>query len=46
LRSQEVDDGFPVVCATGAANLMELMVQQLFQSLTTAFNSRVVEFNL
>ena len=45
LCSQEVDDRFATVCAARAADLVELWMQQVLQSLTTAPNARVVEFD-
>ena len=45
LRDQEVDDDVPVVRTTGAANLMKLGMQQLLESITTATNSWVMEFD-
>ena len=44
-RGQEVDDGFPVVRTTGAADLMKLRMQQLLESLTTATNPGLMEFD-
>ena len=45
MRDQEVDDDVPVVRTTGAANLMKLGMQQLLESITTATNSWVMEFD-
>jgi hypothetical protein len=46
LRSQEVDDGFPVVRATRATDFVKLRMQQLFEALTAAANPWVMEFDL
>ncbi len=45
MRSQEVDDGFPVVRATGAAYFVKLRMQQLLEALTAAANPWVMEFD-
>ncbi len=45
LLDQEVDDGFSVVCPTGATDLVKLRVEQLIQPITTAPNAGVVELD-
>ena len=45
LRRQETDDGFSVVCTTGAANLMKFRMKQLLNALSVATNAGVMEFD-
>jgi hypothetical protein len=45
LQRQELDDGRPVVRATGAADFVKLWMQQLFEALTAAANPWMMEFD-